>query len=157
MEVILKQDIKGLGFADDKVKVANGYARNYLLPNQKALRANAANRKVFDTLREIYGRGDPVDAITAGALPYMSPSMGMMALVAQSARGIVGDSGQVTLLAASVARHCTLTYHSPGPLPLRLTQAGPTARTALSTPAPRPAASSRMASARIICDTRVRS
>ncbi|HUF12714.1 MAG TPA: hypothetical protein VMN78_06430 [Longimicrobiales bacterium] len=44
-------------------------------------------------------QGEPVPANT---LPYMSPSMGMMALVAQSARELVGDSGRVSLLAASV-------------------------------------------------------
>lgn len=53
-------------------------------------------------------RGDSTinsaDAITSGALPYMSPSMGMLALVAHSARELVGDSGQVTLLAASVSQ-----------------------------------------------------
>ena len=42
------------------------------------------------------------DTITRGALPYMSPSMGLMSMVARSARRAVGDSGQVTLLAASV-------------------------------------------------------
>ena len=51
-------------------------------------------------------RGDSTirngDQVQAGALPYMSPSMGMMALVARSAREIVGDSGQVPLLAASI-------------------------------------------------------
>lgn len=44
------------------------------------------------------------DQVPGGALPYMSPSMGMMSLVVQSARSIVGDSGQVTLLAASVSQ-----------------------------------------------------
>lgn len=44
------------------------------------------------------------DAIQPNALPYLSPSMGMMALVVQSARTLVGDSGQVPLLAASVSQ-----------------------------------------------------
>ena len=52
-------------------------------------------------------RGDSTirngDSVQSGALPYMSPSMGMMALVVQSARAMVGDSGQVPLLAASVS------------------------------------------------------
>ena len=46
MEVILKQDIKGLGFADDKVKVANGYARNYLLPRGMAILATGSAAKM---------------------------------------------------------------------------------------------------------------
>ena len=53
-------------------------------------------------------RGDSTirtgDQITAGALPYMSPSMGMMLLLVQTARTLVGDSGQVPLLAASVSQ-----------------------------------------------------
>ncbi len=46
MEVILKQDIKGLGFKDDKVNVANGYGRNYLLPQGMATLATASAKKV---------------------------------------------------------------------------------------------------------------
>ena len=44
------------------------------------------------------------DTIERGALPYMSPSMGLMSMVARRARAAVGDSGQVTLLAASVSQ-----------------------------------------------------
>jgi large subunit ribosomal protein L9 len=50
MEVILKQDIKGLGFTDDKVKVANGYARNYLLPRGMAVVATESNRKMHSEI-----------------------------------------------------------------------------------------------------------
>lgn len=52
MEVILLERIEKLGAIGDVVKVKNGYARNFLLPNGKALRANEANRKVFETNRE---------------------------------------------------------------------------------------------------------
>jgi large subunit ribosomal protein L9 len=40
-----------LGAIGDVVKVKNGFARNYLLPNKKALRANDANRKLFEANR----------------------------------------------------------------------------------------------------------
>jgi large subunit ribosomal protein L9 len=46
MEVILKQDIKGLGFKDDKVNVANGYARNFLLPKGMAVVATDSASKM---------------------------------------------------------------------------------------------------------------
>lgn len=46
MEVILKQDVKGLGFKDDKVKVANGYARNFLLPKGMATVATESAKKM---------------------------------------------------------------------------------------------------------------
>src|SRR3954451_9254096 len=51
MEVILLERIEKLGSIGDVVKVKNGYARNFLLPNGKALRANESNRKVFDANR----------------------------------------------------------------------------------------------------------
>ena len=51
MQVILLQRIGRLGQMGDVVNVKDGYARNYLLPNKKALRANEANRKVFESRR----------------------------------------------------------------------------------------------------------
>jgi large subunit ribosomal protein L9 len=48
MEVILLQRIAKLGQMGDVVRVRDGYARNYLLPQGKALRANEASRKRFD-------------------------------------------------------------------------------------------------------------
>ncbi len=45
MEVILKQDITGLGTKNDTIKVKPGYGRNYLIPNGFALVANLANKK----------------------------------------------------------------------------------------------------------------
>ena len=51
MEVILLERIEKLGQIGDVVSVKNGFARNYLLPNKKALRANEANRKVFEANR----------------------------------------------------------------------------------------------------------
>ena len=51
MKVILLQRIKKLGQMGDEVTVKPGYARNYLLPTGKALRANKANRAYFETQR----------------------------------------------------------------------------------------------------------
>jgi len=47
MEVILKQDIENLGFADDIVKVKPGYGRNYLIPNRLAVYATDSEKKVL--------------------------------------------------------------------------------------------------------------
>ena len=52
MEIILLERIEKLGTIGDVVKVRDGYARNFLLPQKKALRANDANRKVFESSRE---------------------------------------------------------------------------------------------------------
>ncbi len=51
MEVILLERVEKLGQIGDIVSVKNGFARNYLLPNKKALRANEANKKVFEANR----------------------------------------------------------------------------------------------------------
>lgn len=53
MEVILKQDVAHLGFANDIVTVKNGYANNYLIPEGLAIMANPTNRKILaENLRQ---------------------------------------------------------------------------------------------------------
>lgn len=51
MDIILLERVEKLGSIGDVVTVKDGYARNFLLPNKKALRSNAANRKVFEANR----------------------------------------------------------------------------------------------------------
>lgn len=51
MEVMLLERIEKLGLMGDVVKVKAGYARNYLLPQKKAVRATEANRKQFEEQR----------------------------------------------------------------------------------------------------------
>ncbi len=51
MQIILLERIEKLGHIGDVVTVKDGFARNYLLPNKKALRANDANRKLFEAQR----------------------------------------------------------------------------------------------------------
>jgi len=51
MQVILLERVGDLGGIGDEVKVRDGFARNYLLPQKKALRATDANRKVFEAQR----------------------------------------------------------------------------------------------------------
>jgi large subunit ribosomal protein L9 len=46
MEVILKQDLKGLGYKNDIVKVKNGYGRNFLIPQRIAVLATDSNKKM---------------------------------------------------------------------------------------------------------------
>ncbi len=53
MEVILKNDVENLGFADDLVTVKNGYARNFLIPKGHAILATPSAKKVLaETLKQ---------------------------------------------------------------------------------------------------------
>lgn len=53
MEVILKQDVHGLGYKNDTVKVRAGYGRNYLIPNGVAIIANDSNKRlVSENIRQ---------------------------------------------------------------------------------------------------------
>jgi len=47
MELILKEDVQNLGFRDDIVSVKNGYGRNFLIPQGKAVIATVSARKVL--------------------------------------------------------------------------------------------------------------
>lgn len=51
MQIILMEKVVNLGNLGDEVKVKDGYARNYLIPQGKAKRATEANRKVFEAKR----------------------------------------------------------------------------------------------------------
>ncbi len=51
MDIILLERVEKLGAIGDVVSVKDGYARNYLLPNKKALRANERNKQVFEASR----------------------------------------------------------------------------------------------------------
>jgi len=56
MEVILKEDVADLGFRGEVVKVADGYARNYLLPRKLAMQATAANKAVIEQMKAASAR-----------------------------------------------------------------------------------------------------
>ena len=48
MDIILREDVQNLGFANDVVSVKNGYARNFLFPRRLAIPATAGNRKMLE-------------------------------------------------------------------------------------------------------------
>lgn len=56
MEVILREDIENLGVRGDVVKVAAGYARNFLLPKRMAVAATDSNRKIVEQERQAHLR-----------------------------------------------------------------------------------------------------
>jgi large subunit ribosomal protein L9 len=56
MEVILREDIENLGSRGQLVKVAPGYARNFLLPKRKAVAATESNKKIVEQERQAHLR-----------------------------------------------------------------------------------------------------
>jgi large subunit ribosomal protein L9 len=56
MEVILKEDVMHLGNRGDVVKVADGYARNYLLPRKLAMQATLTNKAVIEQMKSAAAR-----------------------------------------------------------------------------------------------------
>ena len=56
MEIILREDVENLGARGQMLKVANGYARNYLLPKRLAVAATEANKKIVEQERQAHVR-----------------------------------------------------------------------------------------------------
>ncbi|RMH37596.1 MAG: 50S ribosomal protein L9 [Nitrospirae bacterium] len=53
MQVILQENVEGLGYTGDILTVADGYARNYLIPRKKAIVANPRNLKMLEHLKQM--------------------------------------------------------------------------------------------------------
>jgi large subunit ribosomal protein L9 len=68
MEVILKEDVNNLGHRGDVVKVAAGYGRNYLLPQNLAMEANANNKAVIEQMKNSAVRKSAKEKTAAEAL-----------------------------------------------------------------------------------------
>jgi large subunit ribosomal protein L9 len=58
MEIILREDVEKLGQRGQVVKVAAGYARNFLLPQNKAVAATESNKKIVEQQRQAHLRRD---------------------------------------------------------------------------------------------------
>jgi large subunit ribosomal protein L9 len=68
MEVILREHVDNLGRRGDLVKVADGYARNYLLPRKMALLATAGNKKVIEREKEKFDATEAEEQKVAQAM-----------------------------------------------------------------------------------------
>jgi large subunit ribosomal protein L9 len=83
MEIILREDIERLGTRGQVVKVANGYARNFLLPKRLAVAATDANRKIVEQERQAHLRRE---AKQKGEAEDLSKLMsGVVVTIAQKA------------------------------------------------------------------------
>ena len=83
MEVILREDIERLGNRGQVVKVADGYARNFLLPKRLAVAATDANRKIVEQERQAHLRREAKQKSEAEDLSKMLT--GVTVTIAQKA------------------------------------------------------------------------
>jgi large subunit ribosomal protein L9 len=89
MEIILKEDIAGLGYKNDTVSVKPGYGRNYLIPQGYAILANTSNRKIVnENIRQAAHKADKLkkDAEEIAA------AIGEMIITIPA---VVGESGRI--------------------------------------------------------------
>jgi large subunit ribosomal protein L9 len=89
MEIILREDVDKLGSRGSVVKVADGYARNFLLPKRLAVAATSANRKIVEQEREAHLRRE------AKAKTDSEDLAKLMANVKLTFRQKVGENNQL--------------------------------------------------------------
>jgi len=75
MEVILREDVEKLGARGEMVKVASGYARNFLLPRRLAVAATESNQKIVEQERQAHLRRDAKEVADATDLGKMMANL----------------------------------------------------------------------------------
>jgi len=98
MEIILKQDVENVGFADDIVEVKNGYGRNFLIPAGKAVLATESAKKVLgETLKQrAYKEAKLVEAATETAQAIKALEIKLTSKVGQGTK-LFGSISNVDL------------------------------------------------------------
>jgi len=94
MEVILREDVDKLGSRGQVVKVADGYARNFLLPKRLAVLATAANKKIVEQERLAHLRREATERSAAEELAKLLN--GVSVTIAQKAGEMDQLFGSVT-------------------------------------------------------------
>jgi large subunit ribosomal protein L9 len=89
MEVILKEDINGLGYKNDIIKVKSGYGRNYLIPQGFAIIATTSNKKVItENVRQAAHKAEKIKT----AASALAESIGNVSFEIPAK---VGESGKI--------------------------------------------------------------
>ena len=89
MEIILKEDIKGLGYKNDLVKVKPGYGRNFLIPKGAAIMATASAKKVV--AENVKQAAHKAEKLKTDALSISEKLAGAVLEI----KAKVGDSGKI--------------------------------------------------------------
>ncbi|GAA3999311.1 50S ribosomal protein L9 [Hymenobacter fastidiosus] len=89
MEVILKDDVKNLGYKNDIVTVKSGYGRNYLLPQGLAIMADKSNKKIIaENVRQAAHKAEKIKTEAQGVANQIGD-------VAFDIKAKVGESGKI--------------------------------------------------------------
>lgn len=106
MDIILKEDIENLGFKDELVSVKPGFARNFLIPQGKALAATTSNKKVWEeNMRQRSHKEAKIREVaekTSEALKKDSIQVG--AKVGEAGKKIFGSVNTIQLADAIIAK-----------------------------------------------------
>ena len=105
MELILKENVHGLGYKDDIVTVKSGYGRNYLIPTGKAVIASASAKKVL--AEELKQRAHKIEKIKNDALALaekLGTVEGMKIVIKVSATGAIYGSVNSLHIAEELAK-----------------------------------------------------
>ncbi|SHN30385.1 large subunit ribosomal protein L9 [Cyclobacterium lianum] len=89
MEVILKTDIKGLGYKNDLVDVKPGYGRNYLIPQGFAVLATSSNKKILDeNIKQAAHKAEKIKTEAQGVAEKLEN-------ITLEIKAKIGDSGKI--------------------------------------------------------------
>src|SRR5581483_11485013 len=89
MQIILQEDVEKLGNRGELVEVAEGYARNFLLPRKLALEASAGNMKRLEKMRAAFAKKEATEKEAASTLA------GLLANVSVELTRKAGESDQL--------------------------------------------------------------
>jgi len=92
MEVILREDIEKLGQRGQVVKVAAGYARNFLLPRRLAVAATEANKKIVEQERQAALRREAKEAAQAQELANLLAAVTLTTIQKAGEQGVLFGS-----------------------------------------------------------------
>ena len=98
MEVILREDIEKLGHRGQLVKVADGYARNFLLPKRLAMAATGSNKKIIEQERQAWLRKEAKEESQARDLAKLMSTV----VLTMSAKAGEDKEGEAAHLFGSV-------------------------------------------------------
>ncbi|NLD22385.1 MAG: 50S ribosomal protein L9 [Bacteroidales bacterium] len=109
MEIILKQDVKNLGLKDDVVKVKNGYAANFLIPQGMAIMATASAKKIHaENLRQRAHKEEKIRKDAEALKAKLEANVVKVAAKVSSNGKVFGSIGNIQVAESLAAMGCEI-------------------------------------------------